>query len=262
MSSSLAKILLSTIKERYMKLAVNSMIKFKGPVVADHWGRGFFIDCSEFELLQSFVIASLRNSVISKTEYTVEEFNSLLEEKLRLHENEVDNSLVQKGFDLCRFLDKQLTLLTGSSTSISNDIKVDISTAYFVPPSPPGMQKKQLFPYRIRIQNLGEKKVQLLGRHLIFRNSQEEALTEVPRDSHGVVGEQPSLSAGDIFEYTSGYSFPYEISEDDPGMLGSMEGSYQMVTLDTDERFDALFSRTSFSTANKAVTLEDLSSEE
>jgi len=262
MSSSLGKSLLSTIKERYAKLAVNSVIKFRGPVVADYWGRGFYIDCSEFELMENYLIPSLRNSIISKTEYTLDEFDAIISEKLRLEEVEADQAAIQKGFDLCRFLDTQLTQQGGSSSTVSNDVQVDVSTAFFVPPSPSGMPKKHLFPYKIRFHNLGEKKVKLLGRHLIFRNSQEEVLTEVPRNSHGVVGEQPSLGTGDIFEYTSGFTFPYIISEKDPGVLGSMEGSYQMVTCDTEEPFDAHFSRALFSTANKAVTLEDMLSEE
>merc|ERR1719419_1536922 len=203
-------------------------------------------------MLESFITPSLRNSIISKTEYTIDEFASVIKEKLRLEDEETDVAVVQKGFDLCKFLDNQLSHLSGTSTCLSNDVQVDVSTGYFVPPSPPGLPKQHLFPYKIRIQNKGEKKVKLLGRHLIFRNSLEEVLTEVPKNSHGVVGEQPSLGPGDIFEYTSGHTFPHPISEQDPGILGSMEGSYQMVALDTEEHFDAFFSRVLFSTANKA----------
>jgi ApaG protein len=46
----------------------------------------------------------------------------------------------------------------------------------------------------------------------------------------GVVGEQPRLQPGEEFEYTSACPLPTEV--------GSMHGTYQMIT-DSGESFDA-----------------------
>jgi ApaG protein len=71
------------------------------------------------------------------------------------------------------------------------------------------------FSYRIRIENLGTGRVQLIERHwLIESNGTHFAEVVGP----GVVGEQPTIEAGKSYEYASSAVI------NDP--VGSMRGSY------------------------------------
>jgi ApaG protein len=77
------------------------------------------------------------------------------------------------------------------------------------------------FAYHIKITNTGSVPAQLISRHWI--------ITEGDQDSHevkglGVVGAQPLLSPNQTFEYTSGTVL------DSP--IGEMRGTYQMVAED------------------------------
>lgn len=74
-----------------------------------------------------------------------------------------------------------------------------------------------LFSYRITIENISEYTVQLISRHWeIFDSSSE--YSEV--DGEGVVGEQPVLEPGEIFEYESACSLTTD--------MGKMCGTYLM----------------------------------
>ena len=85
-----------------------------------------------------------------------------------------------------------------------------------------------LFQYHVRISNLGSDTAQLISREWIITNADGE----VERvKGPGVVGEQPVLPPGASFEYTS--YCPLKTA------VGSMQGSYQMVTGGGD-RFDAM----------------------
>ena len=81
--------------------------------------------------------------------------------------------------------------------------------------------------YHVTIQNEGEDSVQLLSRHWIITNGEGEV--EHVRGA-GVVGEQPVLSRGQSFSYTS--ACPLNTA------MGTMHGTYQMKT-ETGELFDA-----------------------
>lgn len=75
------------------------------------------------------------------------------------------------------------------------------------------------FSYTITIENRSECDVQLLERHwMIFSGGTHLAEVVGP----GILGEQPSIQSGDIFEYTSTTVIQ------DP--IGRMEGSYTFRT--------------------------------
>ena len=80
--------------------------------------------------------------------------------------------------------------------------------------------------YHIAIINHGRETVQLKSRHWIITDA--NGREEVVRGA-GVVGEQPVLSPGEKFEYTSGV--PLQTPS------GFMTGRYQMVN-ETGERFE------------------------
>jgi ApaG protein len=104
------------------------------------------------------------------------------------------------------------------SDTTTRGVRVEVRTTYVPERSSPA-ESQYFFAYRIRISNRGEETVQLLSRHWII--SDGEGNTEHVRGP-GVVGEQPVLEPGEAFEYTSFCPLPTPI--------GSMHGTYQMVT--------------------------------
>lgn len=82
------------------------------------------------------------------------------------------------------------------------------------------------FAYTVTIVNTGKVAAQLISRHWIIRDEQDE-IVEVK--GLGVVGQQPFLKSGEKFEYTSGSRIATPI--------GTMEGSYFFVAEDG-HRFD------------------------
>ena len=74
------------------------------------------------------------------------------------------------------------------------------------------------YAYTITISNAGDSPVQLLSRHWIITDADDE-VQEVRGE--GVVGEQPIIHPGESFRYTSGATLATPV--------GYMEGSYYMV---------------------------------
>jgi ApaG protein len=98
----------------------------------------------------------------------------------------------------------------------------------FVPERSSRRDSSYLFQYHVRIDNVGSDTAQLVSRDWIIT----DANGEVDRvKGAGVIGEQPVLPPGGSFEYTS--YCPLKTA------VGSMQGSYQMVTPDG-EQFDAV----------------------
>jgi ApaG protein len=116
----------------------------------------------------------------------------------------------------------------GSETT-TRGIQIQVRSEY-VPERSSPRDSSYLFQYHVRISNLGAQTAQLISREWIITNADGE----VERvKGPGVVGEQPVLQPGGSFEYTS--YCPLKTA------VGSMQGSYQMVTPDG-ERFDAVIS--------------------
>ena len=105
-----------------------------------------------------------------------------------------------------------------TSEATTRGVKVRATSTYLPERSEPS-QRRWFFSYRVRISNTGDEPVQLLNRHWVITDA--DGHVEEVRGP-GVVGEQPTLGAGEIFEYTSfcPLSTPF----------GTMEGSYEMVT--------------------------------
>jgi len=74
------------------------------------------------------------------------------------------------------------------------------------------------FAYTITISNAGDAPVQLLSRHWVITDADEE-VQEVRGE--GVIGEQPVIPPGGSFRYTSGATIATPV--------GYMEGTYYMV---------------------------------
>ncbi|NOZ54403.1 MAG: Co2+/Mg2+ efflux protein ApaG [Gammaproteobacteria bacterium] len=100
------------------------------------------------------------------------------------------------------------------------NIAVDVETSYIEEQSAPEVNRF-VFAYTITIRNNGNSAAKLLTRHWII-NDGNGNVQEV--HGEGVVGEQPYLKPGESFQYTSGAVIETPV--------GSMEGSYQMITDD------------------------------
>jgi ApaG protein len=101
------------------------------------------------------------------------------------------------------------------------------ATPRFAPEQSDPDQGLYFWTYTVRIENAGETTVRLLSRHWIITDAHNR-IEEVRGE--GVVGEQPVLTPGESFEYTSGC--PLRTPS------GEMRGAYRMVTAEG-EGFDA-----------------------
>jgi ApaG protein len=106
---------------------------------------------------------------------------------------------------------------TGMSRK-AHDISVKTRTAYVPDQSNPDGDR-YVFAYTITISHTGEGPARLVSRHWIIT----DAVGSVEQvRGLGVVGEQPVLEPGEMFEYSSGCPLPTP--------SGDMCGTYQMVT--------------------------------
>ncbi len=99
-------------------------------------------------------------------------------------------------------------------------IHVRVAVSYLAEQSAPNAGR-WFWSYHVRIENAGDKPVQLLSRHWIIVDGRGVA-HEVKGE--GVVGEMPLIPAGGSFDYVSGC--PLDSAS------GSMRGSYRMVDED------------------------------
>ena len=115
------------------------------------------------------------------------------------------------------------------STLKDNDhalIKVSVETNFLEEQSSPE-DERFVFAYNVTLYNAGDVAAKLMTRHWIITDANGN-VQEV--HGEGVVGEKPYLRPGETFQYSSGTVL------DTP--VGSMQGSYQMVT-DNGQAFDA-----------------------
>ncbi len=111
----------------------------------------------------------------------------------------------------------------------NNKYRIDVQpVAQFIPEQSDPEENRYLFAYTITITNAGRIPVQLISRHWIITDANEE-IQEVR--GLGVIGKQPLLKPGESFQYTSGSSLTTPV--------GTMKGTYQMVAEDG-THFDAV----------------------
>jgi ApaG protein len=97
----------------------------------------------------------------------------------------------------------------------------------FIPDQSDEETGRYVFAYTITITNIGTVTAQLVSRHWLITDANNQ-VQEVR--GLGVVGEQPLLKPNESFEYTSGTALATPV--------GTMKGSYQMVAEDG-VRFEA-----------------------
>ena len=109
-------------------------------------------------------------------------------------------------------------------------ITVRVSVSYLPEQSEP-TRGRWFWAYHIRLENAGERTVQLLSRHWIITDGRGARHTV---EGEGVVGEQPLIEPGASFDYVSGC--PLATS------TGAMQGSFRMVD-DSGQTFDVAIPR-------------------
>ncbi len=96
-------------------------------------------------------------------------------------------------------------------------IETEVATGYLADQSEPDAQRF-VFAYTITVTNQGSQGAQLIRRHWIITDG-EQQVQEV--HGEGVVGEQPYIEPGASYRYTSGAILETAV--------GSMHGSYEML---------------------------------
>ncbi len=99
----------------------------------------------------------------------------------------------------------------------SHELTVTVQPRYMADQSDPADQQ-YVFAYTIRITNIGSEPAQLISRHWVITdgNQQQQEVRGL-----GVVGQQPLLQPGESFEYTSGCPLTTPV--------GTMRGTYHCV---------------------------------
>ncbi len=106
------------------------------------------------------------------------------------------------------------------SNEPTDQFSVAVETLYLKSESAPD-DSRYVFAYTVTIENIGDRPAQLINRHWIITDSNGR-VQEV--QGEGVVGEKPLIKPGEGFQYTSGTMLETPV--------GTMEGSYQMLTED------------------------------
>jgi len=109
-------------------------------------------------------------------------------------------------------------------------VTVRVSVSYLPEQSEP-TRGRWFWAYHIRLENAGDRTVQLLSRHWIITDGRGARHTV---EGEGVVGEQPLIAPGASFDYVSGC--PLQTPS------GAMQGSYRMVD-DSGTTFDIAIPR-------------------
>ena len=100
--------------------------------------------------------------------------------------------------------------------------KIDVRPMpQFIPDQSDQENQRYVFTYTVTITNSGAVAAQLVSRHWIITDANNE-IQEVR--GLGVIGRQPLLQPGESFEYTSGSVLTTPV--------GTMKGSYQMLAED------------------------------
>lgn len=108
---------------------------------------------------------------------------------------------------------------------MTHKIHVSVKTSYMADQTLP--KQRYVYSYTITITNEGNETAQLISRHWLIRDAKDH-LQEV--QGIGVIGEQPHITPGSSYTYTSGVVLETE--------TGMMEGTYQM-RAENGETFEA-----------------------
>ena len=111
--------------------------------------------------------------------------------------------------------------------TMKNKIEVNVEVTY-LPEQSNLVSSKYAYAYTIPITNNGDTGAQLRTRRWLIQGESGETEEVI---GEGVIGQQPHLSPGESFNYSSGAVISTE--------TGTMKGSYGMIS-DQGQRFEAV----------------------
>ena len=111
--------------------------------------------------------------------------------------------------------------------TMKNKIEVNVEVTY-LPEQSNLVSSQYAYAYTITITNNGETGAQLRTRRWLIQDESGETEEVI---GEGVIGQQPHLSPGESFKYSSGAVISTE--------TGTMKGTYGMIS-DQGQRFDAV----------------------
>ena len=111
--------------------------------------------------------------------------------------------------------------------TMKNKIEVNVEVTY-LPEQSNIVNSQYAYAYTITITNNGETGAQLRTRRWLIQDESGETEEVI---GEGVIGQQPHLSPGESFKYSSGAVISTE--------TGTMKGTYGMIS-DQGQRFDAV----------------------
>ncbi|MEE8658635.1 Protein ApaG [Acetobacteraceae bacterium EV16G] len=110
----------------------------------------------------------------------------------------------------------------------TGDIVVTVRPFWLDDQSAPD-EHRYVWAYTIQVENNGAQTIQILSRHWCITDGSG-------RSDHvhgeGIIGEQPIIASGAVFEYTSGAALHTP--------SGIMQGTYHVIIPSTGQRFDVL----------------------
>jgi ApaG protein len=127
-------------------------------------------------------------------------------------------------------------------TQNTHSVRITVYPVYLESQSSP-TENRYLWAYHVRIENLSQETIQLRARYWKITDALGR-IQEVHGD--GVVGEEPVLKPGAVFEYTSGTPLSTP--------SGIMVGHYQMENLNG-EQFDVAIPAFSLDSPFQAVSV-------
>jgi ApaG protein len=111
--------------------------------------------------------------------------------------------------------------------TMKNKIEINVEVTY-LPEQSNLVSSQYAYAYTITITNNGETGAQLRTRRWLIQDESGETEEVI---GEGVIGQQPHLSPGESFKYSSGAVISTE--------TGTMKGTYGMIS-DQGQRFDAV----------------------
>ena len=111
--------------------------------------------------------------------------------------------------------------------TMKNKIEVNVEVTY-LPEQSNLVNSQYAYAYTITITNNGDTGAQLRTRRWLIQDESGETEEVI---GEGVIGQQPHISPGESFKYSSGAVISTE--------TGTMKGSYGMIS-DQGQRFDAV----------------------
>lgn len=137
----------------------------------------------------------------------------------------------------------QMAYINRMYASTTRNITVTVDPVYLDEQSQPD-HARFVWAYHVRIENRGSEAITL--RHRYWKITDSRGQVQEVRGA-GVVGEQPRLVPGEVFEYTSGAPLPTP--------SGIMSGSYEMEN-DQGEAFNVAIPAFSLDSPYQPVRLQ------